>query len=237
MLNEALILVTRYVNVTYSRMQKENRIVGEVVDAALKLHRRFGPTRILPLLVRTFAPLRLCVSFFFCSLGCFLAAFFRTHARGRSMKWILLCWFLFVPFVLKAQEATSDGKIMLTVILRHDQSKTLDEIDDHLVKTGFIKSFPPEGVEIVSYNIVMGVGHIITLRLPPDKLREVNVAFEKGVWGAFRTEFYPTYDYLRIFNDLKQNAPAPQAETSPASPARPTPSPTPTPKRTIHHRS
>jgi hypothetical protein len=153
------------------------------------------------------------------------------------MKWILLCWFLFVPFVLKAQEATSDGKIMLTVILRHDQSKTLDEIDDHLVKTGFIKSFPPEGVEIVSYNIVMGVGHIITLRLPPDKLREVNVAFEKGVWGAFRTEFYPTYDYLRIFNDLKQNAPAPQAETSPASPARPTPSPTPTPKRTIHHRS
>jgi len=153
------------------------------------------------------------------------------------MKWILLCWFLFVPIVLKAQEATSDGKIMLTVILRHDQSKTLDEIDDHLVKTGFIKSFPPEGVEIVSYNIVMGVGHIITLRLPPDKLRELNVAFEKGVWGAFRTEFYPTYDYLRIFNDLKQNAPAPQAETSPASPARPTPSPTPTPKHTIHHRS
>jgi hypothetical protein len=153
------------------------------------------------------------------------------------MKWILLCWFLFVPFVLKAQEA-NDGKIMLTVILRYDETKTLDEIDDHLAKTGFIKNFPPEGVEIVSYYIVMGVGHIITLRLPPDKLREVNVAFEKGVWSAFRTEFYPTYDYVRIFNDLKQNAPNPQPET-PTTPAKPafSPTPTPTPRRTIRHRS
>ena len=154
------------------------------------------------------------------------------------MKWTLLCWFLFVPFVVKAQEATDDGKIMLTVILRYDETKTLDEIDDHLAKTGFIKNFPPEGVEIVSYYIVMGVGHVITLRLPPEKLREVNVAFEKGVWSAFRTEFYPTYDYMRIFNDLKQNAPTPQPETT-ATPAKPTssPAPTPTPRRTIRHRS
>jgi hypothetical protein len=151
------------------------------------------------------------------------------------MKWILLCWFLFVPFILKAQTATDDGKIMLTVILRYDESKTLDEIDDHLAKTGFIKNFPPEGVEIVSYYIVMGIGHVITLKLPPDKLREVNVAFEKGVWSAFRTEFYPTYDYVHIFNDLKQNAPTPQPETT--TPAKLTPSPTPTPKRTVRHRS
>jgi hypothetical protein len=153
------------------------------------------------------------------------------------MKWILLCWFLFVPFALKAQEA-NDGKIMLTVILRYDETKTLDEIDDHLAKTGFIKNFPPEGVEIVSYYIVMGVGHVITLRLPPDKLREVNVAFEKGVWSAFRTEFYPTYDYMRIFGDLKQNAPAAQPETT-ATPANPTssPTPTPTPRRTTRHRN
>ena len=27
----------------------------------------------------------------------------------------------------------------------------------------------------------MGIGHIITLRLPPDKLREVNLAFEHGI--------------------------------------------------------
>ena len=157
------------------------------------------------------------------------------------MKWTLLCWLLFVPFILRAQENTDDGKIMLTVILRYDQSKTLDEIDDHLIKTGFTKNFPPDGVEIVSYTIVMGLGHIITLRLPPEKVREVNVAFEKGVWGAFRTEFYPTYDYVKIFNELKQNAPSAEAESTPAGPqappARSAATPTPTPKRVIHRRS
>jgi hypothetical protein len=135
---------------------------------------------------------------------------------------------------LHAQEPGADGKIMLTVILRHDQSKTVDEINDHLEKTGFRKNFPPQGVEIVSYNIVMGVGHIITLRLPPDKLRETNLAFEHGVWGGFRTEFYPTYDYLKVFNDLKQKdasgspPPAPEKESETDKKADDSASPSPT---------
>jgi hypothetical protein len=154
------------------------------------------------------------------------------------MKWIMLLSFLwFSAGSLVAQGAGNDGKIMLTVILRHDQSKTLDEIDDHLAQTGFIKNFPPDGVEIVSYQIAMGIGHIITLRLPPEKLREVNVAFEKGVWGAFRTEFYPTYDYLQIFNDLKQKP----VEKTPSEQKKPSiessPTPTATPKRSRRHQS
>jgi hypothetical protein len=155
------------------------------------------------------------------------------------MKRILSLLLLLIAVTLRAQEPGSDGKIMLTVFLRHDQTKTLDEIDDHLNKTGFRKNFPPDGVEIVSYNIVMGVGHIITLRLPPDKLREVNLAFEHGAWGAFRTEFYPTYDYLKVFNELKQKAnesstPNPaekesEVEKKPVDSA--TPSPTKRPRR------
>jgi len=86
---------------------------------------------------------------------------------------------------------------------------------------------------------VMGIGHVITLRLPPDKLREVNVAFEKGAWGAFRTEFYPTYDYLQIFNELKQK-PA-SAEKAPSEEKKPSaensPTPTATPRRSVRHRS
>jgi hypothetical protein len=101
------------------------------------------------------------------------------------------------------------------------------------------RASPPDGVEIVSYRIVMGMGHVITLRLPPEKLREVNVAFEKGAWGAFRTEFYPTYDYLQIFNDLKQKPAAP--EKTPSEPKKPStessPTPTATPKRSARHRS
>src|ERR1700737_3156626 len=136
------------------------------------------------------------------------------------MKWISLLSFLwFSSGSLVAQDTGNDGKIMLTVILRHDQSKTLDEIDDHLAQTGFVKNFPPEGVEIVSYNIVMGIGHIITLRFPPEKLREVNLAFEHGVWGAFRTEFYPTYDYLKVFYELKQK----DAESGTQNPTEKTP--------------
>jgi hypothetical protein len=130
------------------------------------------------------------------------------------MKPIISLLLLLFAVTLRAQEPGSDGKIMLTVILRHDQSMTVDEINDHLAKTGFRKNFPPPGVEIVSYNIVMGIGHIMTLRLPPDKLREVNLAFEHGVWGAFRTEFYPTYDYLKFFEELKQK----DAASGPANP-------------------
>jgi hypothetical protein len=156
------------------------------------------------------------------------------------MKWMMLLSFLlFSTGSLVAQDAGNDGKIMLTVILRHDQSKTLDGIDDHLAKTGFIKNFPPDGVEIISYRIVMGIGHVITLRLPPDKLREVNVAFEKGAWGAFRTEFYPTYDYLQIFNELKQKPSS--AEKAPSEEKKPStensPTPTATPRRSVRHRS
>ena len=102
-----------------------------------------------------------------------------------------------------AQSTAAANTMLLTVIMRHDQSKTLDEINAHLDKTGFRKIFPPEGVEIVSYHIVMGIGQVMTLRLPPDKLRAVNLAFEKGAWGAFRTEFYPTYDFLPVFREQK----------------------------------
>ena len=157
----------------------------------------------------------------------------------KRIFWLLL---LFLAVTLRAQEPGSDGKITLTVILRHDQSMTVDEINDHLEKTGFRKNFPPEGVEIVSYNIVMGIGHIITLRLPPDKLREVNLAFEHGVWGAFRTEFYPTYDYLKVFYDLKQKDAAsgtatPPTEKEPDADKKQDDSATPSPTKRPHHKS
>jgi hypothetical protein len=156
----------------------------------------------------------------------------------KRIFWLLL---LFLAVTLRAQEPGSDGKITLTVILRHDQSMTVDEINDHLEKTGFRKSFPPEGVEIISYNIVMGIGHIITLRFPPDKLREVNLSFEHGVWGAFRTEFYPTYDYLKVFYDLKQKDAASGAQNSAEKPAenesKPDDSAKPSPTKRPHRKS
>jgi hypothetical protein len=48
---------------------------------------------------------------------------------------------------------------------------------------------------VVSWYVMMGVGQVVTLRLPASRLREVNRIFETSAWGAYHTEFYPTYDY------------------------------------------
>ncbi len=42
---------------------------------------------------------------------------------------------------------------------------------------------------------MMGIGQVVTLRVPAERLREVNRAIESTAWGGYRTEFYPTYDY------------------------------------------
>lgn len=101
----------------------------------------------------------------------------------------------------------AEGTLLLTIFLRHDQTKTVDEINAHLDQTGFRKNFPPEGVEVVSWYVMMGVGQVVTLRLPPSKLREVNLAIEKGAWGGYRTEFYPTYDYRPIWEEQRAKSP------------------------------
>lgn len=95
-------------------------------------------------------------------------------------------------------EATADNAILLTVFLRHDQSRPLGELDAQLARQGFYKAFPPPGVELVSWYVTMGIGQVITLRLPASRLREVNRVLEDTAWGAYRTEFYPTYDFKPI---------------------------------------
>ena len=93
---------------------------------------------------------------------------------------------------------TADNAVMLTVFLKHDQSRPLSELNAQLQRQGYYKAFPPEGVEVVSWYVMMGIGQVVTLRLPASRLREVNRVFETTAWGAYRTEFYPTYDYKPI---------------------------------------
>jgi hypothetical protein len=102
-------------------------------------------------------------------------------------------------------------KLPITIFLKHDQSMTLDEIDTRLRKNGFYQKFPPPGVEVVSWYVMMGIGQVVTLRVPPEKLRAVNLAVEPSAWGAFRTEFYPTYDYKPIWEEMKK---APEGKKS-----------------------
>ena len=73
-------------------------------------------------------------------------------------------------------------------------------------ETGFWKKFPPEGVEVVSWYVMMGIGQVVTLRLPAEQLRAVNLAIEQNAWGAFETEFYPTYDFRPVWQGIKARA-------------------------------
>ena len=106
---------------------------------------------------------------------------------------------------------SANQQFMLTIFLKHDQSKSLDQLQAELEETGFWAEFPPEGIEIVSWYVMMGVGQVVTLSLPPERLREVNLAIEKTAWGPFRTEFYPTYDLSPIAAELRLKAQSSQS--------------------------
>ena len=132
--------------------------------------------------------------------ACLIAlVLFASPEAARAQKW--------APAASAQDSSAQDSNaILLTIFLRHDQSKTLDEINDHLRQTGYYAKFPPEGVEVVSWYVMMGVGQVVTLRVPPDRLREVNRVIEETAWGGYRTEFYPTYDYKQLAEQERKQA-------------------------------
>lgn len=95
-----------------------------------------------------------------------------------------------------AGQLPDNEHILVTVFLKHDQSMNNIERRELLDKWKFSEKFPPEGVEIVNQYVMMGIGQVIVMRLPPDHLRLLNRAIEHSAWGAFQTEFYITYDLL-----------------------------------------
>src|SRR5258708_8430492 len=78
---------------------------------------------------------------------------------------------------------SADNTVMLTVFLKHDQSRPLSELNAQLEKQGYYKAFPPPGVEVVSWYIMMGIGQVVTLRFPASPLRQVNRALENTTWA------------------------------------------------------
>ena len=96
--------------------------------------------------------------------------------------------------------------VRLTIFLKHDQTKNTDQMDDVLYAQGFWGKFPPEGTKIISWQVMMGIGHVITLEMPPDFVRPVNEAIEKMAGGIFRTEFYLTYDFIPLLQEKRDTA-------------------------------
>ncbi len=83
-----------------------------------------------------------------------------------------------------ATSATPDNAILLTIFLKHDQSRPLSELNAQLTKQGFYKAFPPAGIEVLSWYVTMGIGQVITLRLPASRIREVNRILEDTAWAV-----------------------------------------------------
>jgi hypothetical protein len=92
--------------------------------------------------------------------------------------------------------AVNSPNVMLTVILKHHVGLTLEDIQTKLKDSQWWDRFPPNEVKIVSWTVAMGLGQILTLELPPHLLPVVNVELERSAWGVFKTECYPTYDFL-----------------------------------------
>jgi hypothetical protein len=101
---------------------------------------------------------------------------------------------------------STPAPFLLTIFLRPDQSKTSREINAQLRQTGYYTKFPPPGIEVVSWYVMMGLGQVVTLRVPAERLREVNRAVAETAWGTYHTEFYPTYDYKPIAEEQRRSA-------------------------------
>ena len=114
----------------------------------------------------------------------------------------------FAQDTTNSAHTVSQDEFLLTVFLKHDQSKSLDQLQSELGASGFWKKFPPDGIEVVSWYVMMGVGQVVTISVPPDRLREVNRVIEQTAWGAFRTEFYPTYDLSEVAKDFRAKSEA-----------------------------
>jgi hypothetical protein len=125
---------------------------------------------------------------------------------SRLLRTLAIAVLVQIALPAHAQNAApvGDGTFLLTIFLKHDESKTLPQINQQLKEQGYFKQFPPPGVEVVSWYVMMGIGQVVTLRVPADKLREVNRAIESTAWGGYRTEFYPTYDYKAAAQKLRE---------------------------------
>lgn len=94
--------------------------------------------------------------------------------------------------------------VMITIFLKHQQDKNLDSLQAIQKKNKFAEQFPPKTARVISWYVMMGIGQVVTVKIPASELRTLNRSLEQGAWGAFNTEFYPTYDFVPIWKAGQQ---------------------------------
>ncbi|MGY0578782.1 MAG: hypothetical protein ACW7DR_12215 [Paraglaciecola chathamensis] len=117
---------------------------------------------------------------------------------------IAFLWLTSQQNVIANEDYTIDSdKILVTVVLKHQQDKSLTELQQKMDENRFWQSFPPQGAEIDSWYVMMGLGQVITVKIHPKDLRTLNLAIEKSAWGIFDTDIYPTYEFKGIAASIK----------------------------------
>ncbi len=99
------------------------------------------------------------------------------------------------------QAIATEDSVLVTVVLKHQQGKNLQEMRRVLEAQGFWDMFPPQDARVVSWTLAMGLGHVVVLQVPVSGVRRLNLAIENGAWGAFESEFYLSYDYQSIWQE------------------------------------
>ena len=120
------------------------------------------------------------------------------------LKILLPVVVLFSTSIVAAQDTTqSCDSIMITIMMKHHQDKNIEQLREIREKNGFLENFPPKSARVVSWYVMMGIGQVVTVKIPASELRALNMAVEQSVWGAFSTEFYPTYDLHPVMKKKK----------------------------------
>ncbi|WP_217363275.1 MULTISPECIES: hypothetical protein [Winogradskyella] len=140
------------------------------------------------------------------------------------MKYAVLLPLFLLQMIVHAQPTNTlnssekvDDKLLLTIFLKHDQSMTLNEIEKIRTDQGFYENLPPEGVSVVNWFVVMGLGQVVVLELPASKLSAVNLAIERTAWKAFTTEMYATYNLYPIIKHKLKNKSKVTLDAKPSS--------------------
>ncbi len=108
----------------------------------------------------------------------------------------------------QATRSESGDSVMITIFLKHQQDKSLDSLGKIQDKNKFREMFPPKSARVISWYVMMGIGQVVTVKIPGGELRNLNLSIERGAWGAFNTEFYPTYDLWPVIKAREAQKPA-----------------------------
>ena len=117
------------------------------------------------------------------------------------MSGLITAFFFCLTSLAQTKPVAANDSLLITIFLRHQQDKNLDSLNKIQLKNKFRDMFPPKSARVVSWYVMMGIGQVVTVKIPASELRTLNLSIERGAWGAFTSEFYPTYDYVPIWKE------------------------------------